>query len=131
MGCILGIALHFVTVLTCPHTAQITLPLCAEKTATICSSIWARSYKGGMFTLCCWERCISRWANAYTMFEAIFFRCTRIMLCTKSVDLFENCITLGIQIICAFHHFGDGLACREKRAFLLKHNTFAMFFPIF
>jgi hypothetical protein len=84
-----------------------------------------------MFALGCWEGCVGCWANTYAMFEAVFFRRSRIVLCAKNIHLFENSITFGIQIIFAFDHFGDGLACREKRAFFLEHDAFAMFFPIF
>jgi hypothetical protein len=53
------------------------------------------------------------------------------MLRAEGVDLFQNSIALGIQIVFALHHFGDGLACWEKRSFLLEHNALPMFFPIF
>jgi hypothetical protein len=76
MRCILRVTFHFMTVFASPHTAQITFPLSAEKTATICGGIWTGSYKSGMLAMrsCAWEGCVGGGSNADTVFKAIFFR---------------------------------------------------------
>jgi len=131
---VFGIVLRtfdFVAILTGPHTTQVTLPLGAEKSATICLCVGARSYESGALG-CGGGSSFGISGGAYTnaIIDTLFFGGNRASLCFKIGDPgSESCFFIAENIL-ASDEFGDALADGEKRFFFLEHNRLAVFFPI-
>ena len=125
-------AFHFVAILTSPHIAKVTLPLSAEKSATICLCIGARSYKSGALLRgrACTSFRIGSWTYTNAIVNTLFFGCDVTSACFEFGDFGGEFRFFISQSIFALDEFSDTLACRKKRLFLLEHNRLAVFFPI-